>query len=282
MIADRENRVDRAYEYAKQIRQTALQLAKEAGRAGSHLGGSFSAVDIIATLYGAVLNIDPKNPNWNARDRFITSKMHCYLASFSALYRAGFITLEQLKSYHEDGGILAGYPLNPLLGLDYSGGSLGMGLSVGIGMALSAKRKKLNNKVYVLLGDGECNEGSVWEGFMSASMFNLDNLVAIIDYNKMQFDGPNDKIMSVAPLSDKLVSFGWTCHEVNGHSIEALFDALTSLSDGKPTAIIANTIKGYGLPSIENKASSHHCVLNDDDYNTMVCDIEEGKYDRIQ
>ena len=182
------NVIDRCYELSKKMRVKALEMAKSTGKAGAHLGGSFSAMDIIATLYGGVLRVKTDEPNYEFRDRFITSKRHCYLASYSALEECGMITDEQLMSFHTDGGILAGYPWNNQLGLDFSGGSLGMGLSVGIGMALVAKRKKLEYKTYILLGDGECNEGSNWEGFMSANKFALDNLIVIIDNNHMQFD----------------------------------------------------------------------------------------------
>ena len=281
MERDKDYLIDKAYDYAKFIRLNALEMGKKAGKAGAHLGGSFSAIDIIATLYGAVLNIDTNNPSWEGRDRFITSKRHCYLASYSALLKAGIISQEQLNTFHENGGLLAGYPWNVELGLDFSGGSLAMGLSVGIGMALSAKRKGLSYKTYVLLGDGECNEGAIWEGLMTASKYKLDNLIAIIDNNKLQFDGFNDEIMPVAPLAQKCEAFGWYCREVNGHKIEEIFNALQVDHRSQPLAVIANTIKGYGLPSIENKAESHHCVLKDEDYNYMIDAIREGKYDRI-
>lgn len=162
-----DSKIDNCYELAKLMRLDALEMAKAAGKAGAHLGGSFSSMDIIAVLYGAVLNIKREEPDWENRDRFITSKRHCYLASYAALYRTGMITYDQLMKFHTDGELLAGYPWLPKNGLDFSGGSLGMGLSVGIGMALSAKRKNLDYSTYVLLGDGECNEGSNWEGFMS-------------------------------------------------------------------------------------------------------------------
>ena len=274
--------IDNCYDLSKYIRKSALEMAKTTGKAGSHLGGSFSAIDIIATLYGGVLRYDSKKPMWEERDRFITSKRHCYLASYSALEYVGMINKEQLMSFHKDGGILAGYPWNNELGLDFSGGSLGMGLSVGIGMALIAKRKGLGFNTYVLLGDGECNEGAIWEGFLSAAKYNLDNLVVIIDNNHMQFDGREDEIMPMNSFKDKLDAFGFKTMEVDGHSIEELYSALTLNSNGRPLAVIANTIKGYGLPSIENKPESHHAVLNEADYDYMIHALEEGKYDRIQ
>lgn len=277
----KEEKINAAYEYNKFMRMTALEMAKRAGQSGTHIGGGFSAMEIIAVLYGAIMKYDKNNPVWDNRDRFITSKRHCYLASYSALYKAGFITKEQLFTYHDNGGLLAGYPWNPELGLDFSGGSLGMGLSVGIGMALTAKRYQKDYNTFVLLGDGECNEGMVWEAFMAASKFNLDHLIAIIDYNHMQFDGENDKIMSVAPLFDKLKAFGWEVVEVNGHSIEELYAAFSTYHRDKPLAVIADTIKAYGLPGLENKAESHHAILKDEDCQYMIKMIEEGKYDRV-
>ena len=275
------NVIDRCYELSKKMRVKALEMAKSTGKAGAHLGGSFSAMDIIATLYGGVLRVKPDEPNYEFRDRFITSKRHCYLASYSALEECGMITDEQLMSFHTDGGILAGYPWNNQLGLDFSGGSLGMGLSVGIGMALVAKRKKLEYKTYILLGDGECNEGSNWEGFMSANKFALDNLIVIIDNNHMQFDGKEEDIMPMGSFSEKMEAFGFKVVNVNGHSIEELYAAFNINHEGKPLAIIAETIKGYGLPSIEDKAESHHIALNEQDYEVMMKDIMEGRYDRV-
>lgn len=275
------NVIDRCYELSKKMRVKALEMAKSTGKAGAHLGGSFSAMDIIATLYGGVLRVKTDEPNYEFRDRFITSKRHCYLASYSALEECGMITDEQLMSFHTDGGILAGYPWNNQLGLDFSGGSLGMGLSVGIGMALVAKRKKLEYKTYILLGDGECNEGSNWEGFMSANKFALDNLIVIIDNNHMQFDGKEEDIMPMGSFSEKMEAFGFKVVNVNGHSIEELYAAFNINHEGKPLAIIAETIKGYGLPSIEDKAESHHIALNEQDYEMMMKDIMEGRYDRV-
>lgn len=275
------NKIECCYELSKLMRLDALEMARSTGKAGAHLGGSFSAMDIIAVLYGSILNIKNGEPKWENRDRFITSKRHCYLASYSALYRTGLITHEQLMSFHTDGELLAGYPWLPEYGLDFSGGSLGMGLSVGIGMALSAKRKKLDYKTYVLLGDGECNEGANWEGFMAASKFSLDNLVVIIDNNHMQFDGKAEDIMPMGSFAEKLRTFGFVATDVNGHSIEELNRAFETEHTGKPLAIIANTIKAYGLPSIEDKAESHHAALSETDYEYMIKSIKEGKYDRV-
>lgn len=277
-----EAKINRCYELSKAMRLDALDMAKKAGKAGAHLGGSFSAMDIIAVLYGGILNFRTDEPDWVERDRFITSKRHCYLASYSALHQIGMISDEQLMSFHDDGGILAGYPWNTDLGLDFSGGSLGMGLSVGIGMALAERRQNLNYNVYVLLGDGECNEGAVWEGFMSAGKYAIENLIVIIDNNHMQFDGREEDIMPMGSFRDKLEAFHFKAVNVNGHSIEALYEAFHTEHPGQPLAVIADTIKGYGLPGIENRPESHHIMLSDADYEYMIQSIKDGKYDRVK
>lgn len=276
-----EMKINRCFELSKAMRLRALEMAKAAGKSGAHLGGSFSSMDIIAVLYGGILNYRVEEPDWSERDRFITSKRHCYLASYSALKEIGMIDYSQMMSFHEDGGTLAGYPWKPDLGLDFSGGSLGMGLSVGIGMALAGKRRNLNYRIYILLGDGECNEGAIWEGFMAASKFSLDNVVVIIDHNHMQFDGKEEDIMPMGSFKEKLEAFGFTALDVNGHSVEDLYRVFHVGEKGKPLAVIADTVKGYGLPSIENKPESHHIMLNDTDYEYMLRRIKEGKYDRI-
>lgn len=280
-MTQKTDRIDKCYRLAKAMRLDALEMAKTTGKAGAHLGGSFSSMDIIAVLYGAVLNYEVNKPDWSERDRFITSKRHCYLASYTALYHVGIISKDDLMSFHADGGILAGYPWNPGLGLDFSGGGLGMGLSVGIGMSLIAKRKGQNYKTVVLLGDGECNEGAIWEGFLAANKFKLDNLIVVIDNNHLQFDGRDDDIMPMGSFKEKLDSFGFTTINVNGHCIEDLIDSFNIEHKGKPLAIIAETIKGYGLPNIEGRAESHHTELSEEDYEYMVKSINEGKYDRV-
>lgn len=257
-------------ELANTIYKKALKMALEAGQQGSHVGGSFSCIEIFAVLYGEIMNYDPTNPLWDGRDRFIASKAHCILSHFATLSTVGYFPDSELGSFHENGGMLCGHPYNPKIGLEFSGGSLGMGISVGIGMALAAKRDKKEHEVYVLLGDGECNEGSVWEGFMSASQYKLDNLTVIIDYNNMQFDSTNDKIMSLRPLDKKLDAFGFTVYEVDGHDIEALKKAFLLDHYAKPKAIIAHTIKAKGIKRLENVAESHQTVLTQQDYTEAI------------
>lgn len=252
--------------FAHDVKIMALNMAKDAGREGSHIGGSFSCLEILSTLYGGILQFDHDDPSSENRDVFIPSKTHCILTHFACLAEKGFIKKEDIFSFHHNGGLLCGHPWNNHIGLEFAGGSLGMGLSVGIGQALYLKRKAIYNKVYVLLGDGESNEGSVWEAILSASKFKLDNLVAVFDYNNMQFDGPNDEIMSVAPLSEKLRAFGWDAVDVDGHSISELYYAFQREHEGRPMAIIAHTIKAHGIPSLENTAKSHHSAISEEDY----------------
>ena len=281
MDKEKSKIIDRIYRFNKDIHILALEMARDAGRNGAHIGGSFSCMEIFSVLYGGILKYDVQNPSWDERDRFIPSKTHCILANFPSLVVSGFIPKEKLLSFHADDGLLAGHPWNIDIGLEFPGGSLGMGLSVGIGMALNAKRKGQKYKTYVLLGDGECNEGSVWEAFMSAPKYKLDNLVAIVDYNNMQFDGKNDDVMPVASMSEKLNAFGWDAIDVNGHSIEDLFEAFNHNVKDKPLAIVAHTIKAHGIPSLENQAISHHSSLKDEDFEFVMKEILEGKYDRV-
>ena len=272
-----EEHKERILEFAHDIRKMAADMARDAGREGSHIGGSFSCIEIFAVLYGGgILKYDLNNPEDDGRDRFIPSKTHCILAHFATLAKAGFIPEEALSSFHEDGGLLCGHPWNPKIGLEFAGGSLGMGISVGIGRALFAKMEGKNYHTYVLLGDGESNEGSVWEAMMSAPMLKLDNLTVIIDYNNMQFDGPNDQVMSLAPLKEKLEAFGWKTIDVDGHDVKALWNAFHSMHEGKPLALIARTVKAHGVPSLENKAESHHSVLSEEDYQYIMSHLGEA------
>lgn len=253
-------------ELANRIYNLSMKMALDAGKIGSHIGGSLSCVEIFAVLYNDVMKYDIKNPLWDERDRFIASKAHCILSHFSTLSLVGYFPESQINSFCINDGLLCGHPYNPSIGLEFSGGSLGMGISVGVGMALIAKKEKKNHKVYVLLGDGEANEGSVWEAFMAASHFKLDNLVVVIDYNNMQFDDKNEKVMSLTPIGKKLEAFGFAVADVNGHDIDELKKAFCLCSDGFPKAIIAHTIKARGVKRVENKAESHQISISREDY----------------
>lgn len=264
---------------ANRIRKDALDMASYSGRKGSHIGGSFSAIEIFTVLYGYVMNLN-KN-DWINRDRLIVSKAHCILSYYSVLSEMGFIDKDLLNSYNDNNGFLAGHPQKRDIGLEFSGGSLGMGLSVGLGVCMKLLKSQIKSRVYVLLGDGECNEGSVWESFMAASQFNINNICAIVDYNNMQFDGTNDEIMSLDSLKRKIEAFGWDCKEVDGHSIKDLINVFDlAKASNRPFAIIAKTVKAKGILSLENKAESHHAQLTDKDKEYLLKLISEGYYER--
>lgn len=264
------------YQSARNIRKTALKMAFESGKTGSHIGGSFSCLEIITVLYGKVLRYHLEDRKWDERDRFLASKAHCILTHYAALAEFGFIKKHALMSFTEDNGLLAGHPTDLDIGMEFSGGSLGMGLSLGVGMALIAKERQKKHKIYVLLGDGECNEGAVWEAFMSAAMFHLDNLIAVIDYNNMQFDGTNEEVMNLHPLDQKLEAFGWKTVSCNGHDMKELLGAFTTEHKDLPLAIIAHTVKAKGIKKFENKPESHHAVLTEMDYREALAEMECG------
>lgn len=266
---------------AKRMREQALKMALSAGSNGAHLGGGLSMIEIMATLYGGVLRIDPKNPLWDERDRFILSKGHGVLAYYTALAEAGFFPAADLETFEVNGEFLPGHPvMNPQKGIECSSGSLGMGLSLGIGIALAGRMRGKQYRTFVLMGDGECDEGSVWEAAMSASHFRLGNLVAIVDHNCLQYDGSCCDIMNLENFRAKWESFGWIVTEPDGHDIRQLYEALSSCNgnaDGKPRVIIARTRKGCGVSFMENNAAWHHARLSKDQYDTALCELKGGK-----
>lgn len=262
-----EEKALRLAELARQIRLDALDMALAAGSGGSHVGGSLSCVEILAVLYGEVLRFDVKNPLDPDRDRFIPSKNHCVLAHIPALAAVGFIPHEEILEFQKDGGRLTGYPRRPEIGLEYSGGSLGMALSVGIGMALAAREQGRPSQIYILMGDGELNEGSVWEALMSAAHYGLDNLTAIVDRNHLSYDGDTEKVMGVDSLEDKLSSFGWHVSRCDGHSTYELLKAFRDTCTGRPHIVVAETVKGKGVSFIENRPEWHHHRLSQEEYD---------------
>lgn len=246
---------------------------------GSHIGPILSVADIIAVLYADILNYDPKNPDSEDRDRIILSKGHAGAAIYAAIAECGFIDVEELKTHYANGSRLSGHVSHKIPGIDFSTGSLGHGLSVGAGMALAAKKDKKNHKVYVILGDGECNEGSVWEAALFANHFRLDNLVAIIDHNNMQSLDFCDNTLEITPFSEKWKAFGWNVKEVDGHNHSELKEALESVENesNKPTLIIANTIKGKGISFMENNILWHYRTPQGEEYDAAVKELEDLK-----
>lgn len=260
---------------SKRMRLAAMDMALASGNNGSHLGGSLSCIEILAVLYGHVMSYDVNDPLKPERDRFIPSKNHCVLAHIPALAEVGYIDRSEILEFQKDGGRLTGYPKRQEIGLEYSGGSLGMAISVGIGIALKCRERHMNNKVYVLMGDGELNEGSIWEAFMAADHYELDNLVAIIDRNHLSYDGDTEKVMRIEPLRDKLRSFNWHVSECDGHDVESLLGAFADEKKGRPHVIVADTVKGKGVSFIENRPEWHHHRLSKDEYELAVKEINE-------
>jgi transketolase len=243
---------------AKTLRRHVVTMTSKAG--SGHPGGSLSATEIVTTLYFRVMHHDPKNPRWEGRDRFILSKGHAAPLLYAALAECGYFPVEELATLRKLDSRLQGHTdmtLTP--GVEMSAGSLGQGLSFGIGVALACRLNHSNYGVYALLGDGECDEGQVWEAAMSAAHFKLDNIVAIVDRNRQQINGWTYDVMDTEPLAGKWLSFGWHVIEVNGHNFNELLAAFdkAKVIKGQPTAIIAHTIKGKGVSFMENNPEFH-------------------------
>ncbi len=266
-------RVAELKELSKKIRLQGLDMTMTTGTRGAHLGGSFSCVEILTVLYLEVMDLNPLDPFNPNRDRFYPSKNHCTLSHLPVLALKGFIKESELLEFQKDGGRLTGYPKRVECGLEYSGGSLGQAISVGIGTALAMRRKGINKKVFVLMGDGEMNEGSIWEAFMSANQYKLDNLVVIIDRNHLSYDGDTEDVMGIDSISEKLQAFHWNPIECNGHDIASLLKAFSSIKEGVPNIIIADTVKGKGVSFIENQREWHHHALTQDQYEQAKAEI---------
>ena len=246
------------------------------GKSG-HPGGSLSIADIMTVLYFDEMNIDNENPNWEDRDRLVLSKGHCSPALYAALAYRGFFPVEDLKTFRNINSYLQGHPdKKNIPGVDMSTGSLGQGLSAANGMAISAKLNKKNYRVYCILGDGEIEEGQIWEAAMSSSKYKLNNLCVIVDNNNLQIDGTIDEVMSSKPIDDKFRSFGFEIIKIDGHNIEEIknaFEVAKNVKE-KPVCIIAKTIKGKGVKYMENKVDWHGKAPNEDEYKQAIIDIE--------
>jgi transketolase len=263
-----------AEELARRIRRDVVLMTNRAN--ASHIGGALSIADVLAVLYGEVLNVDPRRPDWAGRDRFILSKGHSCAALYSVLAECGFFPREWLDAYHLDGGRLAGHVTHTAApGVELSTGSLGHGLPVGCGMALAAKRDAKSHRVFVVVSDGECDEGSTWEAALFAPHHSLDNLVVIVDYNKIQSLGDVEDVLDLDPLADKWRAFGWETRELDGHDVAALSEALTQVpfAAGKPSCIVAHTIKGKGVSFMEGKLQYHYTPARDDELEVALAEI---------
>ncbi|RKY27985.1 MAG: transketolase [Planctomycetota bacterium] len=263
-------------EIARQVRLDIIESTFAAG--SGHPGGSMSAVEVIVALYYREMNYRPQEPHWPDRDRFILSKGHACPAQYAVLARVGFFPHEELKDLRKLGSILQGHPdMLKTPGLDASTGSLGMGLSYGNGVALAGGIDRKDYRVYVMLGDGEMQEGEIWESAMTAAHRKLDNLCAILDYNKLQIDGFNEDVKGIEPIADKWRSFNWHVVEIDGHDFRQIFDALDEArrTKGKPTIIVSHTIKGRGVSFMEKVAGFHGRCLKPDEMETAREELRE-------
>ena len=277
MFPKKTNNISELKNIAKRIRKDVLEMTFRAGANGGHLGGAFSCADILAVLYGGVMNLSPSSTNDVNRDRFILSKGHCAIGHYAALKETGFISEEELLSFEQpESSFPTHETMNQSRGIEISGGSLGYGLSIGVGLALNAKRKALNYKVYVLMGDGECNEGTIWEAAMSAARFNLVNLAAIVDVNKQSLDGYTSDIMPIHDMKKVWEGFGWHVIEVDGNNIAELIKGFNDLSSNNPNVLIAHTIKCKGLPSIEGQVGWHHARITQEQFDAFSKELEES------
>ena len=259
--------------YANEVRK-GIVTSTHSAKAG-HPGGSLSAADVFTFLYFEEMNIDPKNPEKEDRDRFVLSKGHTAPGLYSALANRGYFPVEDLKTLRKLGSYLQGHPNMHIPGVDMASGSLGQGISAAAGMALGAKLENKDFRVYTLLGDGEIQEGQVWEAAMFAGFRKLDNLVVIVDNNGLQIDGPVDEVCSPYPIADKFKAFNFNVVEIDGHDFDQIRGAFNNAKEtkGMPTAIILKTVKGKGVSFMENKADWHGKAPNDEEYATAMADL---------
>lgn len=267
----------------KELQKKALTLRKDILKmlysAGSgHTGGSLSLVEILVALYYHTMRYDPKRPLWRERDRFLLSKGHGCPALYAVLADSGYFPKEELWGLRKLGSRLQGHPQIGLPGVEISSGSLGQGLSVAIGIALACRLDGLNSRVYCVMGDGETNEGQIWEAAMTAAHYKLDSLCAIIDFNKLQIDGFCCDVMDMGPYIHKWVDFGWSVLETDGHDIQKLIEAFdkASVIKGKPALIVAHTVKGKGVSFVENKVEWHGIAPKKDEYERAIKELDEA------
>lgn len=261
-------------ELAKNLRLSALQMAYDCGPNGSHLGAGLSTVEIFAALFGKVLRYDINKKEDENRDRLVISKGHCVLSYYSALRWAGFLSDEDIKSFEINGSNFHGHAMRNLQkGIEFSGGSLSMGMSFAGGLAMACKKKGLSSRVFTLVGDGECDEGLIWESAMSAANYGLNNFVVIVDRNKLQYDGPTTEVMNQIDLGEKFKAFGFEVRVVDGHNPNVLVEALNA-SSKKPICVIADTIKGKGVSFMEGQKEWHHHTLTEEQYKRAKEEVE--------
>lgn len=265
---------------AHQIRVDSLRMTRDAG--SSHVGSIFSAVEILAVLYGRILRVLPQEPEWPGRDRFVMSKGHAAAGLYAALAYRGFIPRERLAGFYVDGGTLAGHVTHKgVPGVEVSTGSLGHGLALAVGLALGCTRTTPEARVFCLLSDGECDEGSTWEAALFAGNRELTNLTAVVDYNKIQSLGRVDEVMPLEPFADKWRAFGWQVTETDGHDLEALEAVLDPAQwpavDDRPRCVIAHTVKGKGVSFMEDTLLWHYRSPQGDEFDAALAELENGR-----
>lgn len=275
-----KNSVEFIEKKATEMRRDVIEMGYIAGGRGAHFGPALSSIEILASLYFSVMNHDPENPEWAQRDRFVQSKGHACLSYYSALIESGYIPKEEMKTFKQDGSYLSGHPSRyHKYGIEISTGSLGNGFSIACGMAKAAKIKKEKHTVFCLVGDGECNEGLVWESAMNAAKNKLDNLVAVVDRNGVQLAGKTSEIMDF-DLEAVWRAFGWEVHVLkDGNDVSQVIDALNKMKNsksGKPHMIIAETVKGKGISFMEGSLNWHARVMEKEHYEQAVSDLEKA------
>lgn len=260
--------------FARTLRTQTLKMVHKAN--ASHIGSCLSMADILAVLYGEILKVDPNNPQWDERDRFILSKGHGAAILYATLAEKGFFPHKWLDNYSQNGSKLTGHVSHYVPGVEVSTGSLGHGLPIGCGMALAGKRENKPHRVFVLLSDGELDEGSNWESFLFAPHHQLDNLVAIIDYNKIQSFGTVKEVLDLEPLKAKFEAFRWSVKEIDGHNHQQITDTLKQIpfTKGIPSIIIAHTIKGKGISFMENQLAWHYKSPNAEQLTQAIAELE--------
>ncbi|MBM3739515.1 MAG: transketolase [Acidobacteria bacterium] len=260
--------------FARRIRIHALRMTSKGG--GSHIGAILSCTDILAVLYGGILNVDPAMPDHPGRDRFVLSKGHAGAGLYAALAERGFFPVEKLLTHYQDGSDLCGHVSPELPGVDVSTGSLGHGLSIAAGMAYSARLRSASHQVFCLLSDGECDEGSTWEAALFAAHHGLSNLVVVVDYNRIQGIAPVSEVVELEPFADKWTAFGWAVQQVDGHNHEALRAALSTVpvAPGRPSCLIARTTKGKGVSFMENTVLWHYRIPRGAEFDAALAELE--------
>ncbi|MGC8564834.1 MAG: transketolase [Thermoplasmata archaeon] len=262
---------------ANEIRTLSIKMIYNAQ--SGHPGGSLSSADILATLYFKIMNVDPKNPEWEKRDRFVLSKGHASAAYYAVLAMKGYFSMDELYTFRKMGSRLQGHPTIHVPGVDMTTGSLGQGFSTAVGMAIASKIDNADYFIYTLIGDGESEEGIVWEAAMSAAHNKLDNLISILDRNRYQLDGSTESIISLGNMENKFRAFNWDVMTIDGHDIFQIIDALekSKKRNGKPKMIIANTVKGKGVSFMENTHEFHGKAPNKDQYETAIKELEQER-----